>query len=70
MDFLADGFGDELGPGLDDFSTSAVVADVTLGPVDINLGDEARTKDEKEKESPVVEQDQEPGQWVFLGQDV
>ena len=45
MDFLADGFGDELGgdtimPGLDDLPTTiAAVNDVTLEPVDTKLNE-------------------------------
>lgn len=53
VDFLADGFGDELGggdalvPGFDDLPTAVAAADVTLEPVDTNLVEH--------KESPVVE---------------
>ena len=58
VDFLADGFGDELGgdalvPGFDDLPTTVGVADVTLEPVD--------TKLIEDKESPVTEPVQEPG---------
>ena len=52
VDFLADGFGDELGgdalvPGFDDLPTTVAAADVTLEPVDTNLVEE--------KEIPVTE---------------
>ncbi|CAH3144927.1 unnamed protein product [Porites evermanni] len=58
VDFLADGFGDELGgdalvPGFDDLPTTVGVADVTLEPVD--------TKLIEDKESSVTEPVQEPG---------
>lgn len=58
VDFLADGFGDELGgdalvPGFDDLPTTVGVADVTLEPID--------TKLIEDKESPVTEPVQEPG---------
>lgn len=62
MDFLADGFGDELGgdalvPGLDDLPTTVAAADVTLEPVD--------TKLVEDKESPLVEPGQEEGEECF-----
>lgn len=52
VDFLADGFGDELGgdalvPGFDDLPTTVAAADVTLEPVDTNLVEN--------KEIPVTE---------------
>lgn len=58
VDFLADGFGDELGgdalvPGFDDLPTTVAAADVTLEPVDTNLVED--------KESPVPETAQEEG---------
>lgn len=59
VDFLADGFGDELGggdalvPGFDDLPTAVAVADVTLEPADTNL--------DEHKESPVVEPAQDEG---------
>ena len=59
VDFLADGFGDELGgadalvPGFDDLPTAVAAADVTLEPVDTNL--------DEHKEIPVVEPAQDEG---------
>lgn len=58
VDFLADGFGDELGgdalvPGFDDLPTTVGAADITLEPVD--------TKLVEDKESPVVETVPEEG---------
>ena len=53
VDFLADGFGDELGggdalvPGFDDLPTTVAVTDVTLEPADANL--------DEHKESPAAE---------------
>ena len=53
VDFLADGFGDELGggdalvPGFDDLPTTVAAADVTLEPADANL--------DEHKESPAAE---------------
>ena len=60
VDFLADGFGDELGgdalvPGFDDLPTTVAVADVTLEPVDTNL--------DEHKESPVAEPGQDEGEY-------
>ena len=63
MDFLADGFGDELGggdalvPGFDDLPTAVAVADVTLEPVDTNL--------DEQKESADVEPAQDEGMVLF-----
>ena len=62
VDFLADGFGDELGgdalvPGFDDLPTTVAAADVTLEPVDTNLVED--------KESPVPEAAQEEGEHYF-----
>lgn len=58
VDFLADGFGDELGgdalvTGFDDLPTAVATADVTLEPVDTNLVEE--------KESSVTEAGQQEG---------
>ena len=64
MDFLADGFGDELGggdalvPGFDDLPTAVAAADVTLEPVDTNLNEH--------KESPVVEPAQDEGMVLYV----
>ena len=68
VDFLADGFGDELGAGLDDFSTSAAVADVPLEPVDVNLGDEVKPSEDKKEdddESPVVGEQGMATRWLL-----
>lgn len=59
VDFLADGFGDELGgdalvTGFDDLPTAVATADVTLEPVDTNLVEE--------KESSVTEAGQQEGE--------
>ena len=59
VDFLADGFGDELGgealvPGFDDLPTTVAAADVTLEPLDTNLVND--------KESPVNESGQDGGE--------
>lgn len=58
VDFLADGFGDELGgdalvTGFDDLPTAVATADLTLEPVDTNLVEE--------KESSVTEAGQQEG---------
>jgi len=51
VDFLADGFGDELGggdalvPGFDDLPTTVAAADVTLEPVDTNLDEHKESAD-------------------------
>lgn len=64
VDFLADGFGDELGggdalvPGFDDLPTAIAVADVTLEPPDTNL--------DEHKESPVVEPAQDEGMALYV----
>lgn len=64
MDFLADGFGDELGggdalvPGFDDLPTTVAVADVTLEPVDTNL--------DEHKESADVEPAQDEGMVLLV----
>ena len=64
VDFLADGFGDELGggdalvPGFDDLPTAVAAADVTLEPVDTNL--------DEHKESPVVEAVQDEGRPLLV----
>ena len=65
MDFLADGFGDELGggdalvPGFDDLPTTVAAADVTLEPVDTNL-------DEHNLESADVEPAQDEGMVLLV----
>lgn len=65
VDFLTDGFGDELGgggdalvPGFDDLPTAVAAADVTLEPVDTNL--------DEHKESPVVEPAQDEGMVLLV----
>lgn len=64
VDFLADGFGDELGggdalvPDFDDLPTAVAVADVTLEPADTNL--------DEHKESPVVEPAQDEGMALYV----
>lgn len=63
VDFLADGFGDELGgdalvPGFDDLPTTVGAADITLEPVD--------TKLVEDKESPVVETVPEEGEYIIV----
>ena len=64
VDFLADGFGDELGggdalvPGFDDLPTAVAAADITLEPVDANLNEH--------KESPVVEPAQDEGMVLYV----
>lgn len=64
VDFLADGFGDELGggdalvPGFDDLPTAVAAVDVTLEPVDTNLVEH--------KESPVVEPALDEGMFFCL----
>ena len=62
VDFLADGFGDELGgdalvPGFDDLPTTVAAADVTLEPVDTKLD-----SDEQQKESSSAETGQDEGE--------
>ena len=64
VDFLADGFGDELGggdalvPGFDDLPTAVAIADVTLESADTNL--------DEHKESPVVEPAQDEGMALYV----
>ena len=64
VDFLADGFGDELGggdalvPGFDDLPTAVAAADITIEPVDTNLNEH--------KEIPVVEPAQNEGMVLYV----
>ena len=64
VDFLADGFGDELGggdalvPGFDDLPTAVAAADITIEPVDTNLNEH--------KEIPVVEPAQDEGMVLYV----
>ena len=64
VDFLSDGFGDELGggdalvPGFDDLPTTVAAADVTLEPADTNL--------DEHKEVPVAEPGQEEGVYIII----
>ena len=64
MDFLADGFGDELGgdalvPGFDDLPTTLAAVDVTLEPVDTKLDSE------EQKETSSAETGQEESEFIF-----